>query len=157
MERRSRTTRISREKDEPTTRQQRRPGLLPSALIQRIGQDPVFQVATSDAGHWIHPYTGEAVAVIETVRKTAERSLSVDGTWRDGEPYSLGELEILRWKHELVEAIPREERLRLFAKDDRGWLNPYSGEFYDVITLYDDRCLMVLGDVTGHGIQAALV
>jgi sigma-B regulation protein RsbU (phosphoserine phosphatase) len=32
-----------------------------------------------------------------------------------------------------------------------------SGDFYEVITLHDRRILMLLGDVSGHGMQAALV
>jgi serine phosphatase RsbU (regulator of sigma subunit) len=32
-----------------------------------------------------------------------------------------------------------------------------SGDFYEVLTLPDDRVLLVVGDVSGHGMQAALV
>ncbi|MCS6971171.1 MAG: serine/threonine-protein phosphatase [Planctomycetes bacterium] len=101
---------------------------LPQDLLRRIDSDPLFQVTTSDGQQWINPYTGQPVPMSREGRTaTARQHLADTGCWRDAAPLPLEQLETERWRLDLMRLMPHEPRLRIFLKDQRGWINPYNG------------------------------
>lgn len=102
---------------------------LPPDMLRLIENDPQFMVVTSDGTQWIDPYSGEAVPINANGRaSTARLHLTEQGTWRSGIPLPMAQLETERWRLELTRLLPTEPRLRIFLKDNRGWMNPFSGE-----------------------------
>lgn len=102
---------------------------LPPELLRRIDADPLFQVTTSDGSQWINPYTGQPVPIGPEGRTAAVRQHLLDtGCWRDAQPLPLEQLETERWRLDLMRLMPVEPRLRIFLKDQRGWINPYTGQ-----------------------------
>ena len=116
---------------------QRRP--LPPEMLRRIDTDPVFQVMTSDQQHWIDPYTGTQVPASLGRIPAAREYLTETGVWRDQQPLALRDLEAIRWRLELMRMLPLDPRLRIFGRDGRGWLNPFTGELIDGIAREDGK------------------
>jgi serine phosphatase RsbU (regulator of sigma subunit) len=110
---------------------------LPDALVERIEIDPVFQVVTDDF-FWIDPFSGEAVPATEGRVEAAMAYLLRTGVWQFGEPMTRQELDIIRWRHDLVPKLKAEVRLRLFTRDGR-WVNPYTGELVSGIRREEGR------------------
>lgn len=104
----------------------RRPTHLPEALKLSIETDPIFQVVT-DSHHWIDPFSGEAIPAPEGRVEAAHAHLLETGDWQFGNPMTREELDVIRWRHDLVSRLKVEPRLRLFTRDGR-WVNPYTGE-----------------------------
>jgi serine phosphatase RsbU (regulator of sigma subunit) len=105
------------------------PRPLPPDLLRRIENDPLFMVVTLDGTQWIDPFSGEPVPVGPQGRASAARvHLAESGGWRNGNALPLGQLETERWRLDLTRLLPTEPRLRIFLKDNRGWINPFSGE-----------------------------
>jgi len=102
---------------------------LPPDLLRRIENDPLFMVTTMDGARWIDPYSGESVSIGPNGRAEAARMhLAESGGWRNGSMLSQEHLETERWRLDLSRLLPTEPRLRIFLKDNRGWMNPFSGE-----------------------------
>lgn len=98
-------------------------------LIRGIENDPLFMVVTLDGLHWIDPFSGLSVPVGPNGRAaTARQHLADTGSWRSSEPLPLLHLEAERWRIDLDRMLPGEPRLRLFLRDNRGWMNPFSGQ-----------------------------
>ncbi len=114
-------------------------GELPASLLERLVKDPQFQVMTLDRRHWICPYTGRTVPAIMGRMPAARAYLEQSGVWRTMEPLPLHRLQIERWRHELLARLGTEPRLRLFSRQGRGWLNPYSGELATDVGLDDGQ------------------
>ena len=110
---------------------------LPNRLLERIETDPVFQVMTDDF-HWIDPYTGEAVPANEGRVETARAHLLASDSWQYGNPMTRQELDVFRWRHDLVPRLREELRMRLFTRDGR-WVNPFTGELVSGIRREDGR------------------
>ncbi|WP_320064471.1 SpoIIE family protein phosphatase [Micromonospora sp. RTGN7] len=56
----------------------------------------------------------------------------------------------------LLGALPRHDRIRIAARYLPAHRTDHvGGDWYDVVTLPDDRLVLVIGDVTGHSIAAA--
>lgn len=105
------------------------PRPLPPDLLRRIENDPLFMVVTLDGTRWIDPYSGEPVPVSQSGRASAARQhLAETGAWRSGSLLPIEQLETERWRIDLMRLLPTEPRLRIFLKDNRGWMNPFSGE-----------------------------
>ena len=105
------------------------PRPLPPDLLRRIENDPLFMVVTLDGTRWIDPFSGEPVLIGAQGRASAARvQLADSGDWRNGNPLPLEQLETERWRLDLTRLLPTEPRLRIFLKDNRGWINPFSGE-----------------------------
>ncbi len=102
-------------------------GQLPSTLIERLINDPLFQVMSVDRHHWICPYTGRAVDAAAGRVAAARAYLEHSGVWRSLEPLTAQRLQVERWRHGLSRQLGSEPRLRLFSRQGRGWLNPYTG------------------------------
>jgi hypothetical protein len=115
----------------------RRP--LPPDLIRRIDADPLFQVMTSDHQNWIDPFTGTPVPASLGRTQAAKEYLFESGVWRDKEPLPRSSIETIRWRLELMRLLPIEPRLRIFGRDGRGWLNPFSGELTADINREDGK------------------
>lgn len=97
-------------------------------------------IVTGDNGQWIDPYSGQAVPIGSHGRAaTARQHLGESGAWRTGEVLPLQQLECERWRLDLNRLIPIEQRLRVFLKDNRGWMNPYSGEIVQGIERPDGK------------------
>jgi serine phosphatase RsbU (regulator of sigma subunit) len=102
---------------------------LPPDMLRQIENDPLFMIVTSDGTQWIDPYSGEAIPINANGRaSTARQHLTEQGTWRTGVPLPNAQLETERWRLDLTRLLPTEPRLRIFLKDNRGWMNPFSGE-----------------------------
>lgn len=140
-----------------TTQAPSPPTRLPDALLERIERDPVFQVMT-DNFFWIDPYSGEPVPAQEGRVEAARAHLLENGAWQFGEPMTRQELDIIRWRYDLVPRLKEEPRLRLFARDGR-WINPYNGELVAGVRRengqLNDRSLLDLARVLASTPQAA--
>jgi serine phosphatase RsbU (regulator of sigma subunit) len=121
----------------------RRP--LPPDLLRRIDTDPLFQVMTGDQ-QWIDPFSGQAVPAAQGRVETARAHLAESGTWRDREPMSQQQMDVICWRIDLMRLLPVEPRLRIFGKDGR-WLNPFNGELVGDIIREE-------GKITSHTITA---
>ena len=92
----------------------RRP--LPPDLLRQIDSDPLFQMMTGDQ-HWIDPFSGEAVPAPQGRIEAARLHLSESGSWREREPMPRHQLEIVRWRIDLMRLLPVEpERLHHLVK-----------------------------------------
>lgn len=127
----------------PQLKQLRRP--LPPDLLRQIDTDPLFQVMTGDQ-QWIDPFSGQAVPATQGRAEAARAHLIESGSWRDREPMPRQQLEIVRWRIDLMRLLPVEPRLRIFGKDGR-WLNPFNGELVADIVREE-------GKITSHTITA---
>jgi serine phosphatase RsbU (regulator of sigma subunit) len=113
---------------------------LPPDILRRIENDPLFMIVTSDSSQWIDPYSGQAVAVGPHGRAaTARHHLVESGGWRSGDILPQQQLECERWRLELNRLIPTEQRLRIFLRDNRGWMNPFSGEIVQGVERPDGK------------------
>lgn len=121
----------------------RRP--LPPELLKRIDTDPLFAVMTGDQ-QWINPFTGEPVPANQGRAESARQHLLDNTTWRDKEPLPRMQLEVVRWRIDLMRLLPVEPRLRIFGRDGR-WLNPFNGELVSDIVREE-------GKITAHTITA---
>ncbi|MDP3177138.1 MAG: SpoIIE family protein phosphatase, partial [Spirochaetaceae bacterium] len=70
--------------------------------------------------------------------------------------------EELRWAGEMQRAILRPTLVRSDGVEFRSSYRPVpglfcGGDYYDVICLGPDRYLILVGDVAGHGVKAALI
>jgi len=109
-------------------------------LLRRIENDPLFMVVTLDGTQWIDPYSGEPVQVGAHGRAaTARQHLSETGAWRSASELPHSRLETERWRLDLTRLLPTEPRLRIFLKDNRGWMNPFSGELMQGIERPDGK------------------
>ncbi len=124
-------------------KQIRRP--LTPDVLRKIEVDPTFQVMTGDQ-QWIDPYSGQAVPATQGRLEAARAHLAESGTWRDREPLPRTQLEVIRWRIDLMRLLPVEPRLRIFGRDGR-WLNPFNGELVADIVRED-------GKITSHTITA---
>ncbi len=124
-------------------KQNRRP--LSPDLLRQLESDPLFQVMTGDQ-QWIDPYSGQAVPASQGRIEAARAHLSESGSWRDREPMTRQQVEIVRWRIDLMRLLPVEPRLRIFGKDGR-WLNPFNGELVSDIVREE-------GKITSHTITA---
>lgn len=133
------------------------PTRLPDSLLERIETDPVFQVMT-DQLYWIDPFSGEPIPAQEGRVEAACAHLLETGVWQFGEPMTRQELEIIRWRYDLVPRLKEEPRLRLFARDGR-WVNPYTGELVAGVRRengqLNDRSLLDLARILAACPQAA--
>jgi serine phosphatase RsbU (regulator of sigma subunit) len=122
----------------------RRP--LPPELLKRIDTDPLFAVMTGDQ-QWINPFTGEPVNAATNGRAETARAHLVENTsWRDKEVLPRMQLEVVRWRIDLMRLLPVEPRLRIFGRDGR-WLNPFTGDLVSDIVREE-------GKITAHTITA---
>jgi len=115
----------------------RRP--LPPDMLRRLDSDPLFAVMTSDQQHWIDPYTGTPVPASLGRVPAAREYLTESGVWREREPLPRADLEAIRWRLELMRMLPLDPRLRIFGREGRGWLNPFTGDLIDGITREDGK------------------
>lgn len=81
---------------------------------------------------------------------------------REGESYLKTIEEELRWAGELQKAILRPNLPRCEGMEFRVSYRPVpglycGGDYYDVVCLGEDRYLLLVGDVEGHGVKAAFV
>ncbi len=114
---------------------QRRP--LTTDILRRLETDPAFMVMTGD-NHWIDPYTGQSVPAAQGRLEAARAHLMDSGSWRDRDPLPRMQLEIVRWRIDLMRLLPSEPRLRIFGRDGR-WLNPFNGELVADIVREDGK------------------
>ena len=126
-----RDTLRSRSETTGASRRDRRRMTLPPDVVERIETDPLFQIVTLDGLTWIDPYTGSALPVEESAEKTAMNHLQRVPSYRDQQCMPMSRLLYLRWTIDVERMIPHDPRLRLFGKDGRGWLNPFSGQWVD--------------------------
>ncbi len=115
----------------------RRP--LPPDILRRLDNDAIFQVMTSDQQHWIDPYTGTPVPASLGRIPAAREYLIESGNWRDKDTLPRSQLEAIRWRLELMRMLPLDPRLRIFGREGRGWLNPFTGEMIDHIAREDGK------------------
>jgi phosphoserine phosphatase RsbU/P len=81
---------------------------------------------------------------------------------RQNEKYLATMVEELKWAGELQKSLLRPTLPRSEGVEFRASYRPVSGlycggDYYDVVALPTDRYLILLGDVAGHGVRAALV
>ncbi len=95
---------------------------------------------------WIDPFSGQAVSATQGRAEAARAHLIESGSWRDRQPMPRQQLEIVRWRIDLMRLLPVEPRLRIFGRDGR-WLNPFNGELVADIVRED-------GKITSHTITA---
>ncbi len=112
---------------------ERRRMTLPPDLMERIERDPLFQIVTLDGLTWIDPYTGSAIPIDENAEKTAAMHLQRVPSYKDQNCMPMSRLLYLRWTIDVERMIPHDPRLRLFGKEGRGWLNPFSGAWMDEV------------------------
>ncbi len=122
-------------------------GELPGQLLERLVSDPLFQVMTADRTCWICPFTGRAVPAGGGRLAAARQYLEHSGVWRNLAPLSAERINVERWRHDISNRLASEPRLRLFSRQGRGWLNPYSGDLEPSVLLED-------GALTPHTITA---
>ena len=118
---------------------------LPPELLRRIDIDPLFQIMTGDQ-QWIDPFSGQALPATQGRQEVARQHLVESGSWRDREAMPRTQLDIIRWRIDLMRLLPVEPRLRIFGRDGR-WLNPFNGEMVGDIVRED-------GKITAHTITA---
>lgn len=112
-------------------RRDRRRMTLPPDLMERIERDPLFQIVTLDGLTWIDPYSGSAIPIEDSAANTAVIHLQRVQSYVDQQCMPMSRLLHLRWTLDVERMIPHDPRLRLFGKDGRGWLNPFSGQWQD--------------------------
>ena len=156
-----------------------------SAMVRDVASDPDFQGALDEKTGFTTksilcaPMTvqGDCIGAIELVNKTGGDGLFADEdlTFLEALAASAG-LAILnaRMAGELAEQEVMQRELALAAEIQRGLLPPpgdadfpvsgvnrparvVSGDFYDYFTLYDGRIAFTLADVSGKGMNAALL
>ncbi len=96
-------------------------------VLQMLERDERFRVMSMDQQFWIDPYTAQAVPASLGRLISAREYLVETGIWRDRDPLPLTQLNYERWRFDLVRLVPNEPRLRIFSRDGRGWLNPWTG------------------------------
>jgi hypothetical protein len=95
-----------------------------------------------DGQTWIDPYLAQPVALpggSATRVAVARDHLTASGAWKDQLPLPLPELLVARWQVDLARLVPIEPRLRIFAKDGGGWLNPWTGALVPDVHRIDGR------------------
>ncbi len=104
----------------------------------RENEDP-FTVVTSDGRIWIEPYTGRPIAVRESLEQT--RAAHLQGGRRNGpsQPLPLSELRIIRWQHELPALLRTEARMRIFARQNGAWIDPFTASLHRYVTTEKGR------------------
>lgn len=116
-----------------------RQGLTWTELVQRIEDDPCFNIHTADGKYWIDPFTGKRAAAAKVNRVAAlHHYFQTYPHWQKYPIKSIQELEFWRWVHFLGEHIRNEQRLR-FYKVDGEWLNPFTGTWHDEVRRVDGR------------------
>lgn len=113
-------------------RPQRRP--LPQEILAHLETDPLYQVMTSDLQFWIDPYTAQPIPASLGRIPAAKEYLMESAVWRDKTPLPRETLEVTKWRLDLVRLLPIEPRLRIFGKDGKGWLNPFTGDLIPSIS-----------------------
>ncbi len=96
-------------------------------VLQLLERDERFQVMSLDQQFWLDPYTAQAVPAPLGRLLSARDYLVETGVWRDRDPLPQVQLNYERWRFDLVRLVPNEPRLRIFSRDGRGWLNPWTG------------------------------
>jgi|GEM_PF-2098784 len=107
-------------------RRQRRP--LPQDVLIRLDSDPLFQIMTADNQFWIDPYTAQPIPASLGRIPAAKEYLMETTAWREREVLPRENLEATRWRLDLVRLLPIEPRLRVFGRDGKGWMNPFTGD-----------------------------
>ncbi len=107
-------------------RPQRRP--LPQEVLIRLESDPLFQIMTADNQFWIDPFTAQPIPASLGRIPAAKEYLLETTTWRDREVLPRETLEVTRWRLDLVRLLPIEPRLRVFGREGKGWMNPFTGD-----------------------------
>ena len=104
-----------------------RQGLTWTELVQRIDNDPCFNIHTADGKYWIDPFTGKKASAAKNNRVAAlHHYFQTYPHWQKYPIKSMGELHFWRWVHFLTDHIRKEQRLRFFRADG-DWLNPFTG------------------------------
>ena len=123
-----------RRNDTTGVRRDRRRMTLPPDVMERIERDPIFQIVTLDGLTWIDPYSGSAIPIEGSADQTAVLHLQRVPSYRDQQCMPMSRLLYLRWTIDVERMIPHDPRLRLFGKDGRGWLNPFSGQWVEDVS-----------------------
>jgi serine phosphatase RsbU (regulator of sigma subunit) len=118
-------------------RPQRRP--LPQEVLLRLDSDPLYQVMTSDQQYWIDPYTAQPIPASLGRIPAAKEYLMESAVWREKEPLPRVSLDITKWRMDLVRLLPIEPRLRIFGKEGKGWMNPFTGDLVPNIVRDDGK------------------
>lgn len=158
---------------------------LSSEMVRDVAADPHFQGAVDEKTGFTTrsilcapmAVKDERIGAIELVNKTGTDGLFVDADLKFLEALAASAgLAILnaRMASELAEQEVMRRELELAAEIQRGLLPPraaaespiagvnrparvVSGDFYDYFTLYDGRIAFTLADVSGKGMNAALL
>lgn len=152
-------------------------------LIKLLPTEPRLRIF-GRGGAWFDPYAGEFIAGITrdegkiTFRTVSAIALHLAGSERARggkllEPKAIADLlrkEIARGHAPVLdEAMAKASTVQRQMLPELPHLDGFaiavhfrahhgvSGDFYDCLTLPDGRTLFVIGDVSGHGLQAALV
>jgi serine phosphatase RsbU (regulator of sigma subunit) len=91
----------------------------------------------------------------KTLQEKAKASRGTTSVFHKPQPLDEALEKASSVQRNMLPELPRLEgyELAVHYKAHHG----VSGDFYDVITMPDQRVLIAVGDVTGHGLQAALV
>ena len=100
--------------------------------VERLLNEPAFQVLSLDRMLWFNPYTGKPVEAAFDWRETARDLLLSERPWEVHPARSYRHMLALRWHHYLRNSIKFEARLRFFHPDGR-WLNPFTGNWVESV------------------------
>ncbi|MBA3846255.1 MAG: serine/threonine-protein phosphatase [Planctomycetes bacterium] len=145
---RPRTDVIARDQAAP----EREP-VVDQAQVERwLEHEQCFQVTTVDGLNWIDPFTATLVEAPFGYREVAAVHLATTRPWR-AHKRTLPILVLLnmRWMHHLRAHLDTERRYKVFT--DKGWLNPYTGDWDPAVGLDGGR----LSLATAQAIAQALV
>ncbi|TVR44905.1 MAG: serine/threonine-protein phosphatase [Planctomycetota bacterium] len=109
---------------------------LPPQIKERISDDPLFQITTSNRSHWIDPFNGAAIplpADEHESRKAVVEHLLASDSWRRDSCLDMATLRTQCWRLELRRLLPLDKRFRLFSSRDGLWMNPFNGNLVDEV------------------------
>ena len=120
-------------------------------VLRLLDSDPRFSVLTSDGEQWIDPYSGRAVPVTGDHRAAARTYLARSGIWQGRQAMTAQQVMAARWSHDLLRLLPLEPRLRIFASDQRGWIDPYNGQLVSAVVRIEGKVTReTIAAMAGH-------